>query len=197
MEIIRHFPMIRRYPYRYTNDAFDKSHEMYNDPVLTNRYNKWKEGINPRTNRKIKIGGKTYDSIKDDFIISFNSHGTWLRVFYLKLMEIDQEKYKEETIQLNHETDKANDLISSTIEQMNHLERWNDYVEFDGMKYGLQKVLNDVHRENDCFGQMEYDREKDYECRGCRNNQVGPYQCLCHTFTINKCNKCGYEEKYV
>ena len=109
---------------------------------------------------------------------------------------VDQEKYKEETIQLNHETDKENEVASSTIEQINRLERWNDYVEFGGMKYGLPKVLNEVHRENDCFGQMEFDREKDYECRGCRNNQVGPYQCLCHTFTINKCNKCGYEEKY-
>ena len=197
MEIIRHYPMIRGYPYRYTNDAFDKSHEMYNDPVLTEHYNKWKEGINPHTNRKIKIGGKTYHSIKNDFIISFlNSRGTWCSVFYLKLIEIDQEKYEKETIQLNHETDKENEVASSTIEQINRLQSWNDYVEFDGMKYGLPKVLNEIHRENDCFGQMEYDREKDYECRGCRNNQVGPFQCLCHTFTINKCNKCGYEEKY-
>ena len=45
MEIIRHYPMIRGYPYRYTNDAFDKSHEMYNDPILTEHYNGKKESI--------------------------------------------------------------------------------------------------------------------------------------------------------
>jgi len=190
MEIIRHYPIIRRYPYRYTNDAFDKSHEMYNDPVLTEHYNQWKKRINPRTNRKIKIGGKTYNAIKNDFMISF----LYGRVFYLKLANIDEEKYKEETIQLNHETDKENEIISSTIEQINRLQHWNDYVMYDGIKYGLQKVLNHVHRENDCFGKMEYSMEKKYKCRGCMNKNVR-YQCLCHTYTIHKCNKCGYEEK--
>ena len=195
MAIARHYPMTRSYAYRCTNDTFDKSREMYNDPVLTNRYHKWKEGINPFTNRKIKIGGKTYNTIKNDFMVSFNSHGTWCSMFYLTLMEIDQEKYTAETNQLNHETDKANEIISSTIEQINRLERWNDYVELDGIKYGLKKVLNDVHREHDCFGKMEFDREKDYVCRGCRKDQVR-YQCFCDTFTINKCNKCGYEDEF-
>jgi hypothetical protein len=195
MEIARYYPMTRSYAYRCTNDTFDKSREMYNDPVLTNRYHTWKEGINPRTNRKIKIGGKTYNTIKNDFMVSFNSHGTWCSMFYLTLMEIDQEKYTKETNQLNHETDKANEIISSTIEQINRLERWYDYVELDGIKYGLPNVLNEVHREDDCFGKMEFNREKDYVCRGCRYGQVR-YRCIRHTFTINKCNKCGYEEKH-
>ena len=195
MAIARHYPMTRSYAYRCTNDTFDKSREMYNDPVLTNRYHKWKEGINPFTNRKIKIGGKTYNTIKNDFMVSFNSHGTWCSMFYLTLMEIDQEKYTKETNQLNHETDKANEIISSTIEQINRLESWYDYVELDGIKYGLKKVLNDVHREDDCFGKMEFNREKDYVCRGCRYDQVR-YQCFCNTFTINKCNKCGYEDEF-
>ena len=160
MAIARHYPMTRSYAYRCTNDTFDKSREMYNDPVLTNRYHKWKEGINPFTNRKIKIGGKTYNTIKNDFMVSFNSHGTWCSMFYLTLMEIDQEKYTEETNQLNHETDKANEIISSTIEKINRLESWYDYVELDGIKYGLKKVLNDVHREHDCFGKMEFDRKR-------------------------------------
>lgn len=193
MEIARHYPMTRPYPYRYTSEAFDKSHEMNNDPVLRDHYNKWKEGINPRTNRKIKIGGKTYHSIKNNFMISF-LHGThWCRVFYSKLINIDQERYTEKNNQLNHETDKENEVISSIIEQINCLESWNDYVKYDGIKYGLKKVLNHVHRENDCFGQMEYDREKEYECRGCKNG-TGPYYCLCNTYTMNKCKKCGYEE---
>ena len=195
MDIARYYPMRISYPFRYTNEAFDKCHEMYNNPLLRDHYNKWIEGINPRTNRKIKVGGKTYESIKNDFMISFlNSRGTWSSVFYLKLIEIDQEKYTEETILLNHETDKENEIVSSTIEEINRLESWNDYVMYDGMKYGLKQVLNHVHRENDCFGKMEYYMEKDYECIGCRN-QAGPLRCLCHTFTINKCNKCGYEAK--
>jgi hypothetical protein len=176
MEIKRYYPV---YPCRYTNEVFDRFNEMSETEIREN-YNKWKEGINPFTNRKIKLGGKTHYSIRDDLMISFLHGSRWRSVYYLKLIEIDQEKYKEETIQLNHE-------IDSTIEKINRLQSWNDYVEFHGMKYGLKMVLNDVHRENDCFGQMEY-IEKQYKCRGCRNH-VG----LCHTFTINKCNKCGYE----
>jgi hypothetical protein len=184
MEIKRYYPM---YPYRYTNDAFDKFNEMYSDPEIRENCNKWKAGINPYTNRKIKIGGKTYDSIKDDFMIYFLYRTRWTRIFYLKL-NIDQEKYKKETLQINHE-------IDSKIEEINRLKSWNDFVIYNGMKYGLQKVLNDVHRENDCFGKMEYDREKDYICRGCRFNKTR-YHCLCYTFTINKCNKCGYKNEY-
>ena len=194
MEIKRYYPMTISYPCRYTNEAFDTFHEMYNDPEIRDRCNKWKAGINPYTNRKIKIGGKTYDSIKDDFMIYFLYRTRWTRIFYLKLKNIDEEKYKEETIQLNHEIDKENEIISSKIEEINRLQSWNDYVMYDGMKYGLKKVVNHVHRENDCFGQMEYDREKEYKCRGCRFNKTR-YQCLCYTFTINKCNKCGYIHK--
>jgi hypothetical protein len=193
MEIKRYYPMTRSYPYRYTNEVFDTFHEMYNDPVIRDRCNKWKKGINPYSNRKIKRRGKTYDSIKNDFMISF-LHG---HVFYLKLKYIDEEKYKEETIQLNHETDKQNEIISNTIEQINRLQNWNDFVMYDGIKYGLKKVVNHIHREKDCFGQMEYDREKEYKCRGCIGKNIRPYHCLCHTYTMNKCNKCGYEDKEV
>ena len=65
--------MTRSYAYRCTNDTVDKSREMYNDPLLTERYHKWKEGINPRTNRKIKIGGKTYNTIKNDSLLKSKS----------------------------------------------------------------------------------------------------------------------------
>ena len=65
---------------------------------------------------------------------------------------------------------------------------WNDFVIYDSVKYGLKKVVNDVHRENDCFGKMEK-----HKCRGCRNDIPG-YKCCCDNFTMNKCNKCGYED---
>ena len=184
--------MSRIYPYRYTNEAFDRFNEMYNDPEIRENCNKWKEGINPYTNRKIKIGGKTYDSIKDDFMIYFLYGTRWTRIFYLKL-NIDQEMYKEETIQLNNEIDRENEVISSKIEQIKCLKSWNDFVIYDGMKYGLKTVLNNIHRENDCFGKMECYMKK-HKCKGCRNGHTG-YQCLCDNYTMNKCNKCGYEER--
>lgn len=183
--IKRYYPMTRSYPYRYTNEVFDRFNERSETEIREN-YNKWKEGINPFTNRKIKLGWKTHSSIRDELMISF-LHG---RVYYLKLINIDQEHYKQETIQLNHKIDKENEIISSTIEQINRLQSWNDYVMYDGIKYGLKKVVNHVHRENDCFGQMEYDIEKEYKCRGCSGKKTR-YHCLCYTYTIHKC---GYEE---
>lgn len=173
MEFVRRYPIHKNYPWRYTNEVFDKFNEMYSDPEIRENCNKWKEGINPYTNRKIKIGGKTYDSIKDDFMIYFLYRTRWTWVFYLKLVEIDQEIYKEETIQLNREIDRENKVISSKIKQIKCLKSWNDFVIYNGIKYGLKKVVNHVHRENDCFGKME--RQK---CRG----------------NFTKCNKCGYEE---
>lgn len=195
MEIKRYYPMTISYPCRYTNETFDTFHEMYNDPEIRDRCNKWIKGINPYTNRKIKIGGNTYNAIKNDFMISFLHGSTLYSVFYLKLKDIDEEKYKEETIKINNETDKVNEIISSKIEEINRLQSWNDFVMYNGMKYGLKKVLNHLHREKDCFGKMEYSMEKNYKCRGCIGKLVRPYHCLCHTYTIHKCNKCGYEEK--
>jgi len=98
------------------------------------------ERRNPFTNRKIKLGGKTHSSIRDELMISF-LHG---RLYYLKLINIDQEHYKQETIQLNHKIDKENEIISSTIEQINRLQSWNDYVMYDGIKYGLKKVVKTI-----------------------------------------------------
>ena len=57
--IERHYPSKRQeksYPERYDNSIFEKLNEMNADTELQNYYKKWKDGINYKTNRKIKIG---------------------------------------------------------------------------------------------------------------------------------------------
>jgi hypothetical protein len=201
-EISRYYPSKKEYPIRYNNNTFDKFNEM-NNPKIHDNYNKWKEGINPHSNRKIKIGGKTHENLKNEFLISFlhsysNGGSTWRSTLFLNLINIDQKEYINKTTELNNEIDKENILISTIIEKINSLKSWNDFIEFDGKKYGLtKKVLNNIHLENDCFGKMEYYKKKERECRGCRDGMLfnGPYTCGCYEYNMNKCNKCNYEEK--
>lgn len=201
-EIERYYPIKKKYPVRYNNNVFDTFNEMNNSKLYDN-YNKWKKGINPHSNRKIKIGGKTHENLKNDFLISFlhsNSNGdsTWRSTLFVNLINIDKTEYVNKTTELNNEIDKENILISTIIEKINSLKSWNDFIEFDGKKYGLtKKVLNNIHLENDCFGKMEYYMEKDHECRGCKDGMPfnGSYTCCCFKYNMNKCNKCGYEEK--
>jgi len=42
--IKRYYPMTRSYPYRYTNEVFDRFNERSETEIREN-YNKWKEGI--------------------------------------------------------------------------------------------------------------------------------------------------------
>ena len=50
----------KTYPKRYDNAIFKKLNEINGDKELQNDYKKWKDGINYKTNRKIKIDGKIH-----------------------------------------------------------------------------------------------------------------------------------------
>ena len=60
-----------------------------------------------------------------------------------------------------------NKLVDSIIEKIQKLERWNDFIEFEGKKYGLINKIKyrhnekyNVHIENDCFGEMVFTRKE-------------------------------------
>jgi hypothetical protein len=203
--IERHYPTKRpekSYPLRYDNSTFEKLNEM-NTPELQNDYKKWKAGINYKTNRKITIGGKIHRELKQKFMIKY----LFSYVLFEDLISINSHEYLQETEKINNDIDiengvikKYNDVVDSIIEKIQKLKRWNEFIEFEGKCYGITtKVLNNIHRENDCFGEMLYHMEKEYECKGCRDGIMfnGAYQCSCYAYDINKCSKCGFiEEKH-
>jgi len=55
---------LKEYPKRYDNFVFEKLNKMNQDIELQNNYKKWKNGINYKTNRKIKIDGKIHTKLK-------------------------------------------------------------------------------------------------------------------------------------
>jgi len=76
------------------------------------------------------------------------------------LNNINADEYLHETKKINNEIDVKNAVIKdynksidSIIEKIQKLERWNDFIEFEGKCYGItNKVLNIIYVENDCFG---------------------------------------------
>ena len=80
--IIRKYPAIRYESRRYDVQDFEKYKEITKS---IESYEKWKIGINYRTNRKITIGGKTHQQLGYDFYIKgdlFNKlHGINIELY--------------------------------------------------------------------------------------------------------------------
>jgi len=156
-----------------------------------------KNGINYKTNRKIKIGSNTYNKIlQNEFSIkNYSSPYCYSYIHFEKLNGIDSEIYLQETETIKKEIEDYNLQIDNICNEINKIELWNNYIEFEGKKYGIPKIYNNIHKENDCNGIMDFYKIKEYECKGCRDGMPfnGSYSCNCYNEKIYKCNKCNYE----
>ena len=200
-EIIRKYPKYKnsvRLPDRYTDKDFEKMNNMINDKELLDKYEKWKNGINYNTKRKISINGLVHKKIDCFYIIISGFGNIYIDDMKKIIKEINKEDYLNETIKIERENtlenkkiDDYNDNIKKLINDINNLENWKDFIEFEGKCYGLvEKVRNKIHIEDDCKGEIIF-IEKDYK-----------YKCIdkpfCYTpdkkyeYDISKCNKCNY-----
>lgn len=210
-KIERQYPTKKRektYPERYDNYVFEKLNEMNGDTELQNDYKKWKDGINYKTNRKLKIGGKIHRELKQKFMISYShnysmGHQTRSSVLFEDLSNINADEYLQETKKIYNEIDAENTIIKnynksvdSIIEKIQKLEKWNDFIEFEGKKYGLiHKIKNNIHIENNCLGEMIFTYEKtEYTFN---DRPFCNYDDKETTFSIYKCSKCNYENKII
>ena len=207
--IERYYPSKKQeknYPASYNQLVFEKFNEMSTDNELQNDYKKWKDGINYKTNRKIKIGGKIHNELKQRFLIHYShnyslTHQTRLSVLFEDLININVAEYLQETEQTYKEVDNENaiikdynKLVDSTIEKIQKLERWNDFIEFEGKKYGLiHKIRNNIHIENNCFGEMIFTGKKtEYTII---DRPFCNYPDKETTYSVYKCSRCNYENK--
>ena len=62
-------------------------------------------------------------------------------------------------------------LIDDAYDRIRKLDKWNDYVLFEGIAYGIPHIFNDVHMENDCGGAMKSMRRKP-TCKLCGRSYV-------------------------
>jgi hypothetical protein len=201
-KIERQYPtqkLEKTYPKRYDNYVFEKLNEMNGDIELQNDYKKWKDGINYKTNRKIKIGGKIHRELKQKFMISYshNYYGHQIKssVLFEDLININADDYLQETKKIYNEIDAENIIIKnynksvdSIIEKIQKLEKWNDFIEFEGKCYGItSEVLNNIHIKNDCLGKMIFIR-KDIEYR-INDRPFCNYDDKETIYSIYKCSK--------
>jgi hypothetical protein len=197
MNIIRTYPEYKdklKIPKRFNTEHFERFNKMINDEDFMNNYQKWKQGINYKTNRKIKIQGDTHKKL-DCFYQYIGGFG---RVYIDDMININQDDYLKETIEMvkdidnkNEEIQRYNDIVKSVIDKINHLEKWDDYVEFGGKYYGLVvKVKNDIHIENGCNGKMIFiETKRKIVCRD---------RPFCYTadtdfeFDVYECSNCKF-----
>ncbi len=195
-DIIRIYPIkkeILTYPFRFRTEDFDEYNEMIKNKELQNNYKKWKNGVNYKTNRKITIHWKIYNDLKNIFIIKCKDRN----VLFDELIQIDINKYLLETIIIYKDIDKKNleiqnynNIIDEIINKIKNIENYDNYIIFEGKKYSLHNVLNYIHRENNCFGNIIEDYYESCSCSSCENwngcNRGGTQ--------YYKCDKCDYKK---
>jgi len=194
MNIIRTYPNYKnklKKPNRFNTEHFETFNKMIDDKDLMSNYQKWKQGINYKTNRKIKIDGDTHKKID-----CFHKYIFGDSIYIDDVININQDDYLKETFEMekdiankNEEIKRYNDIVKSVIDKIKNLQKWDDFIEFEGKYYGLvNKVRNNIHIENSCNGEMIFietkrefvfrdrpfcytedtDYEYDvYECRNC------------------------------
>jgi hypothetical protein len=171
-------------------------------------YDKWERGINYKTGRTIKIGGKLHNALKKVFMIDkvlFNNIKIISSEDIINIKkEIDSENLKITEFNLNidkkiEETENNNNIINDFINKLDKLDKWNYYLEFNGQKFGTKhKIINKIHIENSCNGEMIFLKEIHLMCSDCRVDEITGghgYQryCDCIYKYIYECNICGYE----
>jgi hypothetical protein len=207
-DIIRTYPRrksISSYPFRYTTKDFDKYNEILNNKILQDKYNKWANGINYKTNRKININGKIHKDLKSIFMIECKPNYlvkerivlfTERIVLFTELNNIDFEKYLLETETIYKDIDNKNkeikiynDIVYKIIENINNLDNWNNFIYFETKKYGIPVVFNNIHRENNCCGVIIEDYYEDCSCSSCENWGG----CGKQRIYYYKCDNCCYK----
>ena len=160
MNIIRTYPNYKNklnYPKRFNIEHFETFNKMIDDKDLMSNYQKWKQGINYKTNRKIKIDRYTHKNID-----CFHKNIFGDSIYIDDVININQDDYLKETIEeqkdidnKNEEIQRYNDIVKSVIDKIENLDKWDDFIEFEGKYYGLvNKVRNNIHIENSCNGEM-------------------------------------------
>lgn len=155
------------------------------------KYDKWIQGINFKTNLHIQINGKIHKRIGSIFVIS-----PYIRLS--ELLEHDTATYVAETSRIQAAIDlenipaqKYNGLLVQVQQEIDSLVSWTDFVSHGGIKYGLPTVLRGIHREDDCMGSIITTKEE-CECNrcdnehGCGNNKGLTWR------TEKSCDRCSY-----
>lgn len=196
MNIIRScYPQIQSkfpYPIRY-DDVIKAYIKMINDKEFMNNYRQLKSGINFKTGETILKNGKIYKKLLNELSKQYNI------ILLKELKRVNVEGYLKESKRIREEIDEKNreiisynEKVESVIDQIKKLKKWNDYVIFNGDKYGVPKIFEGIHRENDCFGNIIHLKNENCNCQFCEElRKYGEKT----NYSFRYCDKCNYLEE--
>jgi hypothetical protein len=165
----------------------------------TEEYTKWKNGINSETNRKIKIGGPTHIKLgkKNGYYLGMEIQQI---SGYLPLLEKYQIDNAIETLRLEQkERDiiARNKLVDKVVQKITNFS-WEEFVEFEGVNYGIPEFHNGFHMLNNCMGKeinVVKRWERECSCSCCENwSGCGRSDNESNTYS---CDKCGVQNHSV
>lgn len=189
-----HYKELLKYPYqKYNKSDIAKAHKMLNDADIMEKCNKLKHFINPLTNRKLKPTSKIYKKIRDNYkicnmwpdeLIAHDSTKNYLKQYDMLCKMVDEE---------NKILHTYNRSVEDAILQIDKLNTWDEYVIFNGEKYGLSRIVRGIHAENDCGGTIILEKTEGRlcECRLCES--WGGCGKLCNDINYYKCSNCDYK----
>jgi hypothetical protein len=207
------------YPNRTNKKIVDTFKVLLTDKEYNDNYKKWLSGINYETKskNKIKIGGYLHIKLGEKFILKHIVNYTDYRngdlsrysyntidILFKDINSINWDSYFLETEQIyndinqenyiinknNHKIIEYNNKIDDVIRNINLLEKWEQYILFEEMPYGIPYMYKDIHRENNCFGLIKEDYYVSCRCHRCEDWGG----CSDPTGTqYYKCEKCDYK----
>lgn len=116
-----------------------------------------------------------------------------LRIVMTIIRHLPSSRYKtgdythDHIIQIYELYDKINDIH----EKIKNLTTWAEYIKFEGKNYGLPVIVNNIHKENDCLGNIIITGQVNIkECIKCSNGWTYHEGCggIKNTYGCDKCH---------
>lgn len=189
----RHYSEIDNiFPHRIPEDDIQKFKKLLQVPEFSMWFYQLR---NPKTKRKLKPDNNVHRLIgKQNGYLSYKyckriSELDDNYVSTTKRMEVEKQQYKQE---IEEENKKLKELQKS----LDMLEKWEDFIVYNGKKYGLPPVIGKVHKENNCNGSITKTSSDKYcNCSSCEN-WFGCGNPITTTYTYT-CDRCGYSYQTV
>lgn len=190
--ICRYYPTKQEeQKYKYSRELVEIINRLKNDEEFQRRFNLFKQGINYKTGKPYKEYSSEYRDLINEFILKdLDSDTIHINIYYDDVKDMDYEKFlkncdliDEKNISIRN----RNNDVDKVIEQIKQLQSWDEYVEFEYRKYGISPIFGNIHRENDCFGNIINIPHKCYTCKKII------YGKCCYGFygeQTHKCDKC-------
>lgn len=186
--------------------------------ALKNDYKKYKQGYNASTRRFVKNKtNKNY--VNYGRKMEFNDFFEYLEKIDYNYSYYKKEKDDENNSRLaeNKRIDEENKRIDDENKQIDEENKcikeynskiigkydeakikysnlkWNEYIEFEGIRYGIPEYYDNIHRENDCNGNIILVKEGFRASCDCMWSCQGKFSCSRSEPSTYKCVKCEKE----